>query len=174
MSEYDPKSQEIAKQFQYAEYLEQMKLKFARSQYKRGSEQKSTIELEEDLKTLTKKVKTLEIKVTSHDSMINELEFRTNLIPFADNIDDILRYLQKELSDIDYIQSVSYAPLDEGSIQIIIIHKSEDRVLALQSIRKKVLNVRKAFPDIQFEPVLLHISEVQPDHVAGTKQILQN
>lgn len=163
----------MPKKSEYRGYVDWMNLKFNETQSEFDSDQKNTIELEEDVKTLHKRVKKLENKSVTQDSQINELKFRTNLVPFANNIKDILGHLRKELDEIDYVQSVSYTPLDEGSLEILIIHKSEDRVLALQSIRKRVLNVRKAFPDIQFEPVLLHISEVQPDHIAGTKQILQ-
>ena len=152
--------------------LYDIKLKYNR-QISDGFNQKGTSELEEDVKVLSKKIKKLEIKVVTHDSKIEELDFRTNLIPFTDNIDDILEYLQTELSEIKYIQNVSYVPVDGSTIEIIIVHSLEDRVTALQSIRKKVLNVRIAFPDIHFNPILLHTSEVQSDHTHGTKQIFQ-
>ena len=171
MSDYIPDY--LDKQNQYNEYLFQMQQKFAREQLKHENVPKTSTKLQDDLNLLTKKVQTLETKVYSHDTMIEELEFRTNLVPFEKNLNDILGYVEKDLKDLDFIVNLYYSPLEENTLEIVIIHNLPDRVKALGLVRKKLVNMRNAFPEVNFQPLLLHKDEVQPDHLMGTKQIIQ-
>ncbi len=157
---------------EYLRWMDEMRQKFLSEYVDR--EEKSTSELYEDVKTLTKKLHVLESKVTSHDSLIEELEFRTNSIPFEKNLDDMVSYIQKDFEELEFVTGVHYVPLEGGTFQLIVIHNMENRVKALQLIRKKFLDIENAFSDVDFQQVLLHRNEVQPDHLMGTKPIFQS
>ena len=129
----------------------------------------ATLGLQEDVKALGRKFSQLEDKVSLHDSLIEELEFRINSTPFEKNIDEILHYATNTFNELDSVAKIHYAPLEGNILQLIVIHDMKDRVRALKLTQNKLRNIEDAFSDMDFELVLLHSDEVQPDHLMGTK-----
>ena len=83
----------------------------------------------------------------------------------------VLNYVTKTFKELDFVTEIHYTPLEDGIFELTVIHNMKDRVEALESTHKKFLSVESAFSDVDFEMILLHKDEIQPDHLMGTKPI---
>ena len=137
----------------------------------RPKSQQSTLELREDVDTLGTKLRLLEAKISIHGAAIEELEFRANSAPFEKHLDEVLNYVTETFKELDFVTEIHYTPLEDGIFELTVIHNMKDRVEALESTHKKFLSVESAFSDVDFEMILLHKDEIQPDHLMGTKPI---
>lgn len=131
----------------------------------------SSLELQNDINTLAKKLNFLEAKVSMQDSLIKELEFKINSVPFEKNIDDILNYVTDTFTKLDFITKIYYKPVEDDSLKLIVIHNKEDRAKAFVTIHDKLLNVEDVFPNVNFRFLLLHSDEVMPSHLMSTTLI---
>ena len=137
----------------------------------RPESQQDTLELREDVNTLGQKLRLLEAKVSVHSATINTLEFKVNSAPFEKHLDEVLNYVTETFKELDFVTEIHYAPLEDRIFELTVIHNMKDRVEALESTHKKFLSVESAFSDVDFEMILLHKDEIQPDHLMGTKPI---
>ncbi|MCY4490560.1 MAG: hypothetical protein OXC46_03735 [Thaumarchaeota archaeon] len=131
----------------------------------------STSDLSTSIKTLAKKIRVLETKISIQGSLIGELEFKANLTPHDEKIDEILNYTSGMFKGMDFVTGLYYIPLDDGTLYMIIIHNLDDRVKALELIQEKLIAMEDVFARTSFQLLLLHVSEVQPVHLLGAKQI---
>ena len=123
------------------------------------------------IKTLAKKIRVLERKISIQGSLIDELEFKANLTPHEEKIDEILNCASGMFKGMDFVTKLYYIPLDDGTLEMIIIHNLDDRVKALELTQEKIIGIENVFPSTPFQMLLLHVSEVQPEHLLGAMQI---
>ena len=129
-------------------------------------------DLHASVETLAKKIRALEARTSIHGSLIDELEFKVNLTPHEEKIDKVLNCAREAFKNLDFVTSLHYIPLENGTLRMIIIHELDDRVKALDLTQDKQMDVERAFKSMSFQMLLLHVSEVRPDHLLGTKQII--
>ena len=150
------------------EQLQQMRVKYWAQT---PNSQQSTQELRGDVETIGTKVRLLENIISMHDTRIEELEFRADSTPFENHLDEILNYVTKTFQELDFVTEIHYAPLENKVFELTVIHTMNDSVEALKSTNKKFLSIENTFFDVNFEMVLLHKDEIQPDHLMRTKPV---
>ena len=106
------------------------------------------------------------------ESRVDSLEFKSNISPIQDKIGRIEDFTNKIFSEIPIITNVSYRPSSSG-LTIIVIHNSDDVSNAIDQIQKGISKLEEAFPNIYFEPWVLHITEVRNEHLQQSKTIFQ-
>ncbi|MCE9616813.1 MAG: hypothetical protein K8Q88_00405 [Nitrosarchaeum sp.] len=128
-------------------------------------QKKSTTPLEEEVHLMSDRQLALESRVES-------LEFKSNIASIQDKITKIEDFTNKVFSDIPIIVNASYRPSSSGLI-ILLIHNSDDVSSAIDQIQKGIFKLEEAFPNIYFEPWVLHVTEVQNQHLKQSKTIFQ-
>lgn len=132
----------------------------------------SISDLHANVKELDKKICALEARTSIHSSLIDELEFKVNLASHEEKIDEILKCTRGMFKDLDFVTGLYYIPLEDGTLRVIIIHDLDDRVKALKRTQEKQMDVERAFEGTSFQMLLLHASEVRPDHLLGAKPVI--
>ena len=104
-------------------------------------------------------------------TLFEYLEFRLNSLPFEKVLDGILDHVTEAFKELNFVKEVHYAPLENGTFELTVIHDLQNRADAMELNYDKLLSVESAFSDIDFKMVLLHKSDVQPGRLMGTKPI---
>jgi len=119
---------------------------------------------------LNRKLESLNLVSTTKDT--SNFVVSADISKYKLNIEVIEKVISTSLSTIPNIQKVSYIPQKEGW-KLIIIHSIEDRAEALNQIEEKILEIEQILPNMDLEPWILHLSEVDPHHAIGAKTILE-
>lgn len=119
---------------------------------------------------LNRKLELLNLVSTTQDT--SNFVVSADISKYKVNIKAIEKVISTSFSSISNIQKVSYIPQKEGW-KLIIIHNLEDKAEALNQIEEKILEIEQILPNMDFEPWILHLSEVEPHHTIGAKTILE-
>ena len=133
--------------------------------------QQKPSDMQEEVKVLRKKILILEERISMQKTLFEYLEFRLNSLPFEKVLDGILDHVTETFKELNFVKEVHYAPLENGTFELTVIHDLQNRADAMELNYDKLLSVESAFSDIDFKMVLLHKSDVQPDRLRGTKPI---
>lgn len=128
--------------------------------------------IETNIQSLDERVHKIEDWQEDVESRLEDVSFKVNITPLKDKIDRVENYITKTFSDISYIKHISYSPITDG-LGVMIVHESDDKVEALNQIEKRLSTLEEAFPDIYFEPWVLHISEINAEHLKNMKTVMQ-
>jgi len=124
------------------------------------------------LSTLSERVHKVEDRLDLTDSKIEDLEFQINISKFRERIDKVEDFVSKLFAVVNKIRNVSYQPTEEG-LRIIVIHEFEDRIEVIEQTEKIFRQIEDTFPEIHFEPIILHLDEFESDSLKKTRTILQ-
>lgn len=113
----------------------------------------------------------LEKRLDRQERASRELEFRINSGSGQDRLDDIAARMESAFGELGHVVQVHYAVLPGGTWHVIAVHTMNDRVRALNTIVEKAIQVEDAFQNLDVVPVVLHLNEVLPEHLARTKVI---
>lgn len=110
-----------------------------------------------------------------HDTLEHELKFRLNVIEQKLNVtssDNIVAFAKAVFTTLKIIEQVHITPIQYG-FQFIIIHNAETAPEAISQTRAGMNMLEDAFPDLYFERLVLHTSEVHEEHLQQAKLILE-
>lgn len=122
--------------------------------------------------SLIDEVHTIKDRQLALESRVDSLEFKTNISPIQNKIDKIEEFTKRVFFDIPIIVNISYKPSSSGLI-LLAIHNSDNISNAIDQIHKGISKLEDAFPTVYFEPWVLHITEVQNQHIQNAKTIFQ-
>lgn len=134
----------------------------------------------------TRPTKELEVRVASLESRVNSIEewksetevkyeqlrYETNLKPIEEKVPKIAEYFRTRISEIDFVKALYFRPIPKG-VSILFVHDLDDRVAAMDELVKVVTELEDCFPDIYFETMILHESEISPYMLHDKKLVFQ-
>lgn len=110
--------------------------------------------LEYELRALEHEFRALELKLSTPDSAKVEA------------------LVKKIFSEMPTIKSVYSRPTQSG-FALITIHNSKTISNAIDQIQPGFAKLENEFPDVYFEPCILHSQEVQKEHLQQSKMIFK-
>jgi len=113
----------------------------------------------------------LERRMERQERATEELRFRVNSGFSQERIDKVVEYMEGAFGELEGVEQVRYLILDDGTWRVLAIHSIEDRVEALKRVCKKSVQVERAFGDMDVLSLVMHKTEVLPEHLAGTKAV---
>ena len=122
------------------------------------------------IQPLEKTVKELKDKCMVLESRVESLEFQNNISPIKNKIDKIEEFLATVFGEVLNITRLYYTPTSDG-LTLIIIHTFDKTSEALPEIRKCIFRLKQVYPEIFFEPWVLHTSEIKAEHLYGSKNV---
>ena len=117
------------------------------------------------------RVSKLESRMERQEHATEELQFRANSGFSQERIDKVVEYMEGAFGELEGVEQVRYLILDDGTWRVLAIHSIEDRVEALKRVCKKSVQVERAFGDMDVLSLVMHKTEVLPEHLAGTKEV---
>lgn len=142
------------------------------------SDQDSNIDVEllrthspEVSETVEDRVSKLEKRMERQEHATGKLQFLANAGLSQDHIDRVVEYMESAFGEMDGLEEVHYMISEDGAWHVIAIHAMEDRVEAWKGVCKKSVEVENAFDNMDVLPLVMHKTEVLPEHLAGTKAV---
>ena len=89
-----------------------------------------------------------------------------------ENTDAMEQLIVTLFNDIEYVQTISYRQSDDKFI-LVIVYDSHEHEKAFDQIEDGLIKLEDVLPEYEFEPWILHSSELEEWHLHGTKTILQ-
>jgi len=90
----------------------------------------------------------------------------------VDTLTELEREIKKRFAGLHYLNFVVLNPISNG-IAVTFVHESEDKVKALHEFIDILMNIEDDFPDINFEPAIMGITEFEQLHLQGIKIIFK-
>ena len=117
------------------------------------------------------RVSRLESRMERQERATDELRFRANSGFSQERIDKVVEYMEGAFGELEGVEQVRYLILEDGTWRVLAIHSMEDRVEALKRVCKKSVQVERAFGGMDVLSLVMHKTEVLPEHLAGTKAV---
>jgi len=106
------------------------------------------------------KIDMLASRCSELELQVSELKRRSGAPPDREVAD----LAGRVFSDIQAVTGVSYRPEPSGMI-FVIVHEANNITDVLDQIQEGVAMLEEEFPDMHFEPWVLHTTEVQKEHL---------
>ena len=117
------------------------------------------------------RVSKLERRMECQERATDELRFRANSGFSQERIDKVVEYMEGAFGELEGVEQVRYLILEDGTWRVLAIHSMEDRVEALKRVCKKSVQVERAFGGMDVLSLVMHKTEVLPEHLTGTKAV---
>ena len=125
----------------------------------------------EEINLLHRKILLVEERESMQRTMFNNLEFRFNLLPYKNIIDEILNQITKTFKELDCVKEVYYQPLDNNTIELTIIHNMQNRAKAMELCYDKFTIIENAFSHIDFNYITFHKNDVRQARLSCTRPV---
>ena len=113
----------------------------------------------------------LERRMERQERATEELRFRANSGFSQELIDKVVECMEGAFGQLEGVEQVRYLILRDGTWRVLAIHSMEDRVEALKRVCRKSVQVERAFGGVDVSSLVMHRTEVLPEHLAGTKAV---
>ncbi len=105
----------------------------------------------------------------SHDIQDRLEPAKKNTLP---EIDIIKRLIRELFNKIEPVRTISYRQSGNKLI-LVIVYDNQDHESMFDQIEDELIRLENVLPEYEFEPWILHNSELEERHLHGAKTILQ-
>ena len=121
------------------------------------------------LQTIQKQIDVVRGQLLELEERLESLEFQSNAPTSRNEIEIAVKDI---FSQMPTIVSVYSRPTQAGLV-LIVGHNSEDISNPFRQIQQGIVKLEKKFPNVDFEPWILHLKEIQDEHLHLSKLIFK-
>ncbi len=119
------------------------------------------------LRTSQKQIDVLKKQILELEERLESLEFQSNVPTSRNKIEIAIKDIFSQMSTIVNVYS---RPTQSGLV-LIVGHNSEDISNPLRQTQQGIVELEEKFPNIDFDPWILHLKEIQDEHIHLSKLI---
>ena len=127
----------------------------------------NTLVKQKILRTDQKQIGILKNQILELEKRLETLEFQSNVPTPRNTIEIAVKDIFSEMSTIVNVYS---RPTQSGLV-LIVGHNSEDISNPLHQTQQGIVELEEKFPNIDFDPWILHLKEIQDEHIHLSKLI---